>query len=668
MTISVQDLLKLSTSEKASALKVFNGNELLELALAIKNQFSQEDIKLRIDEDKIKRIPNIALRDIIFNDLEHLDIKNKMPKLLKLLGFEVNGSVQPSFEEAIEAQYEVDHKGVSKPKALTKPTDKTEEIVILIRKLHGEGLSLEAQDSIGLSLLHKLVSMDGINNFDYDRIKVSETLIELAPNILNLKWNDKDNPLEWAVRHNDPELLKALTPHYKEDKNKYVIDHNISKESLLHYAEDMGYTELADILKKNGFEYTTPEKLEKAIATNLPFPYDESLTPLENEKRIKHNEKLNYYDFTPQKPKDAKPFLMTYRDGGTILTSDGRKFQSDSMIGFIKKHFYPSFFFSSIDRYPHLTGKDVWFPKFVNRCFSVSDLIKDQLQYSKETGSFFTEKGEFKLDANITKHIKRLIKSKTLADLYKLPPYANHIPLHVETYKKLLDFDLPHINDQLLNNSFLSLTIQNGNLKIAEEFFKRKPGLTQDQSKDLLKLIDKKHENSLEIRQLIRDERKRTQLLEEAEAKAKLEAKRAAKDIASKYYKGGNLQTDNIPPEVQRLFAEIGISTKEGFDKNIKEDAKYRVRYVRDVDMGDGFIYDMSLRVYWLPRNLKVFALKTKAFFTLKSPIDLAISDNLVSKLMSASQKLSKSGEKFSQEANDKFKEYKTKQLQRLHR
>ena len=84
-------------------------------------------------------------------------------------------------------------------------------------------------------------------------------------------------------------------------------------------------------------------------------------------------------------------------------------------------------------------------------------------------------------------------------------------------------------------------------------------------------MIDKKHENSLEIRQLIRDERKRTQLLEEAEAKAKLEAKKDAKDIASKYYKDGNLQTDNIPPEVQRLFAEIGISTKEGFDKNIKE-------------------------------------------------------------------------------------------------
>jgi ankyrin repeat protein len=264
MTISVQDLLKLSTSEKASALKVFNGNELLELALAIKNQFSQEDIKLRIDEDKIKRIPNIALRDMIFNDLEHLDIKNKMPKLLKLLGFEVNGSVQPSFEESIEAQYEVDHKGVSKPKALTKPADKTEEIVILIRKLHGEGLSLEAQDSIGLSLLHKLVSMDGINNFDYDRIKVSKTLIELAPNILNMKWNDKDNPLEWAVRHNDPELLKALMPHYAGTKNQYVIDDVISKESLLHYAEGMGYTELVGILKKNGFEYTTPEKLEKS--------------------------------------------------------------------------------------------------------------------------------------------------------------------------------------------------------------------------------------------------------------------------------------------------------------------------------------------------------------------------------------------------------------------
>ena len=667
MTISVQDLLKLSTSEKASALKVFNGNELLELALAIKNQFSQEDIKLRIDEDKIKRIPNIALRDIIFNDLEHLDIKNKMPKLLKLLGFEVNGSVQPSFEEAIEAQYEVDHKGVSKPKALIKPADKTEEIIILIGKLHGEGLSLEAQDSIGLSLLHKLVSMDGINNFDYDRIKVSETLIELAPNILNLKWKDKDNPLEWAVRHNDPELLKALMPHYKEDKNKYVIDHNISKESLLHYAEDMGYTELADILKKNGFEYTTPEKLDKAIADNLPFPYDETLNPLEDEKRIKHNKKLYYYDFTPQKPKDAKPFLMTYRDGGTILTSDGHKFQSDSMIGFIKKHFYPSFFFSSIDRYPHLTGKDVWFPKFVNRCFGVSDLIKNQLQYSKETGSFLTEKGAFTLDASTTNLIMNLIKSEKLDNLSKLPR-TYQIPFYVETYRKLLDFDVPNINDTLLSYSFLSLTIQNGNLKIAEEFFKRKPGLTQDQSKDLLKLIDKKHENSLEIRQLIRDERKRTQLLEEAEAKAKLEAKRAAKDIASKYYKGGNLQTDNIPPEVQRLFAEIGISTKEGFDKTIKGNAKHKVSYVRDVDMGDGFIYDMSLRVYWLPRNLKVFALKTKAFFTLKSPIDLAISDNLVSKLMSASQKLSKSGEKISQEANDKFKEYKTKQLQRLHR
>jgi hypothetical protein len=400
----------------------------------------------------------------------------------------------------------------------------------------------------------------------------------------------------------------------------------------------------------------------------LPFPYDETLNPLEDEKRIKHNKKLDYYDFMPKKPKDAKPFLMTYRDNGTILTSDGHKFQSYGTIGFIKKHFYPSFFFSSIDRYPHLTGKDVWFPKFVNRCFGVSDLIKDQLQYSKETGSFFTEKGEFKLDANITKHIKRLIKSKTLADLYKLPSYANQIPLHAETYKKLLDFDLPFINDQLLNNSFLSLTIQNGNLKITEEFFKRKPGLTQDQSKDLLKLIDKKHDHSVEIRQLIRDERKRTQLLEEAKTKTELEAKKAAKGIASKYYKGGNLQTDNIPPEVQRLFAEIGISTKEGFDKTIKEKAKHRVSYVRDVDMGDGFIYDMSLRVYWLPTNLKIFAFKTKAFFTLKSPTDLAISEELVSKLMSASQKLSKSEEKISQEANDKFKEYKTKQLQRLHR
>jgi ankyrin repeat protein len=731
MTISVQDLLKLSTSEKASALTALNGNELLELALAIKNQFSQEDIKLKLDEDKIKKIPNVALRDIIFNDLEYLDIKNKMPNLLKLIGFEDTDYIQPSFEKAIQARYEVDHRGVSKPKA--SPTYKTEEIITLIRKLHGQGLSLETQDSIGLSLLHKLVYIDGLGNFDYDRIRVAKTLIELAPNILNLKWNDKDNPLEWAVRHNDPELLEALIPHYAGTKSQYRVYNHICEDSLLHHAEVMGYTELADILKKNGFEYT---KLEEAISKNTPLPYDETLTPLENENRIKHNEKLNYYDFTPQKPKDAKPFLMSHIDN-TILTSDGRKFQSDSMIGFIREHFDPSFFSSSRERRPHLLGKDIWFPKFVNRCFDVNDIVKDQLQYSKVTGSFLTEKGEFKIGTDISSEIAELTL-KTLNSLQfsrdifwgdLSPSDANYLTESMDEYAKnaVSNMNYSHTTlyklvlyrylnkekvDELVDSKFLDAIdflindpngpkvlkfmldldlhlgilaprwdmetrkyktpllvekeIQSGNIEVLKVFLQNKRFFTQEDSKELSKLIDKKHKNSLEMRQLIRDKRKQAQLLEEAKAKAWLKAKKDAKDIVSKYYKGGNLQTDNVPPEVQRLFVEIGISTKDGFDKNIKDAANHRTHYIRDVDMGYSFMHDMFLRIAWLPDNLKVFALKAKAFFTLKTPLELAIPKELVSKLMDASEKLSK--DKTKQEAEKKFTEYKTKQLQRLNR
>ncbi len=657
MTLDIKELLSLSSTERKNKIQTLRNEDLIKLAVAIQENFSSESIRLNdMTKGRLERLPNAGLKDIILSDLEHLDIKTKVPVLLQLLGFESANSTLPTLEESIKARYEVDHRGISKPKAKSIQKDKTEEIISLIQKLNEHDVSLETQDFIGLSLLHKLVSLDGMNVFDYDRIRVAKALIEAAPNILNLKWNDKDNPLEWAVRHNDPQLLEVLIPHYKDDKKKYVIDDVEFKESLLHYAENMGYTELADILKKNGFEYT---KLEDAISKKKPYPYDESLTPLEDAKRKENNTKLGWYEFTPQKPNGAKPFLLNIHPT-TIITSDYRELPGhNGLIAFIREHFNPSFFFTSVEKSPHLKGKDSWFPRMVNNCFYVSDTIKDELQYSSVTKSFFTVNGEHKLSSEIISIIEQLIKSKNFDSICVDPSF-------IEIYKNLLNFNTPYLNERLLNNKFLSSTIQNANLKVAEEFFKRKPGLTHDEAKELLKLIDKKRHNALEIRQLIRDERKRSQLVEQAKGESESEAKKAAKDIVSKYYEAKNgLQIENIPPEVKRLFADIGISTKEGFDSNIKENAKHRLRYVRDVDMGQGFISDVALTAAWLPKNLRIFTLKAKAFFTFKPTLQIAIKEELIEKLMTTI--IRNNQQKITEKADTKFKDYKTKQLQRLH-
>ncbi len=185
--------------------------------------------------------------------------------------------------------------------------------------------------------LQALVNSQYLPVKDEGSIDRALSLINSDPQVLNYRLDD-DLPIEWAVRHDDPKMVKALLPFYMSQKSSL----NIDGTPLLRYVFEEGQAEIAKFLLDNGFDR---KELDGILTWHLISRYYRSeqfnLLLLDLYKKCELKEPEKFCIFDPKfKNQPLKKMLHEYYEVEAKLVEAWGTYYSDRLHG--RQHTRPS--------------------------------------------------------------------------------------------------------------------------------------------------------------------------------------------------------------------------------------------------------------------------------------------------------------------------------------
>jgi ankyrin repeat protein len=146
------------------------------------------------------------------------------------------------------------------------------------------------QDSTGATILHHLCFGHKIEPFRFDRKVIMEKIIEKNRDVLTLKSNGLDNPIQLAIKEDDVEAVAILVPYYNidmlsiqerqttaNDKDE-VTKEEVTRTAPLAFALRRAQLDMVNCLYTAGFEFL--EGLGDLSKYKLDYPKKENLQDL----------------------------------------------------------------------------------------------------------------------------------------------------------------------------------------------------------------------------------------------------------------------------------------------------------------------------------------------------------------------------------------------------
>ncbi len=161
----------------------------------------------------------------------------------------------------------------------------TKDAFNLISSLSAEDVI--QQDSTGATILHHLCFSHKIAPIKFDRKVIMEKIIEKNPSIVNLKWNDLDNPIQLAIKQDDVEAVAILVPYYSSiiiherhivaDDNGEIVKEEIIDMFPVSFALRHAQLDMVNCLYTAGFGFVEGMNMSKYC---LDYPKKENLEDL----------------------------------------------------------------------------------------------------------------------------------------------------------------------------------------------------------------------------------------------------------------------------------------------------------------------------------------------------------------------------------------------------